>query len=95
MGTQDTEDTREGGRADGGAVRPPDVLGDRLRRARNSSGDASQAANLLDIRQKLLLHAQIIGALCERLGDPELALELTRDTQRGFRRNRSYPRGSR
>lgn len=84
-----TEDAREGGRED--AKRPtPGIFrrGASPPQGRNSSGVASTAANLLDLRMKVNFMMDILSALCHQLGDPELAQEVDSMKQRGFRRGR-------
>jgi len=55
---------------------------------RNSSGNASHAASLLDLRQKVNLHQRALLELARLMGCTSFVDELTREQQRGFRRNR-------
>lgn len=80
-----TESTREGGRE---AAEPLTSGFDRRAAhapTRNSSGNSSYAANVLDLRVKLNAAYDFIEALCDRLGDAELKTEVKRYRQQGFR----------
>jgi len=85
--TQVPESTREGGRE--AAEQPTSgSSGASATLAGSRSGAASVAANLLDIRTRLALHGEVLAALCERFGDPELATMIRKGRQQGFRRGR-------
>jgi len=89
MDAKDPKNTREGGRE---AAEPLTSGISRnaatLLQGRNSSGNASQAANLLDLRQKVNFLMTVVEGLAAQLGDPELAQEVASYRQRGFRRGR-------
>jgi len=82
------ESTREGGReenpdaASPSSEKPPSIP------VRNSSGNASHAASLLDLRQKVNLHQRALLELARLMGCTSFVDELTREQQRGFRRGR-------
>lgn len=85
------DSTREGGR-DQAKLDTPELSGDRLRRARNSSGEASAAANMLDLRQKVNFALEMIQQLALSLHDDHIATQVKQYRQQGFRFNRG-PRG--
>jgi len=74
----------EGGRAG----RNPDAASPSEARPRNSSGSASVAASLLDMRQQMLQMRQILMAVCRAMGDDENLEALERTARQGFRRGR-------
>jgi len=82
-----TESTREGGR-EAAELLTSGSSGSAASVAGSRSGSASMAASLVDIRVRLALHSRVLEALCERFGDAELATELRKEMQRGFRRGR-------
>jgi len=93
MSSQHTEDTREGGRE--AAERPsPELSGSaaaqqNLAAARNSSGSASTAAAILDLRQYITLLCEIVLDLDRmNLIEGVKVEQLKRLRQRGYRRNR-------
>jgi hypothetical protein len=86
-----SQDNRQGGRegenpdaASPSAEKPPSTLIP----PRNSSGNASHAASLLDLRQKVNLHQRALLELARLMGCTSFVDELTREQQRGFRRGR-------
>jgi len=74
---------REGGREEN-----PDAASPFTEKSRNSSGSASLAASVLDMRQRLILHQRVMAELCRLMGLQDMLRELEREQQRGFRRNR-------
>jgi len=74
----------EGGRAG----RNPDAASPSEAMPRNSSGSASLAANMLDLRQQLLQVRHILMAVCRAMGDVENLEALERTARQGFRRGR-------
>lgn len=80
------ESTREGGRE---AAEPltsgisPEALA-----ARNSSGNASTAASILQMRIRLNEFADILTQVCQDLKRDDLMVMLQRTRQRGFRSQR-------
>jgi len=67
----------------------PDAASPSAERPRNSSGSASVAASLLDVRQHINAIEQVLYELkAMQLLPPESFLDLERLRQRGFRRNR-------
>jgi len=72
----------------GGRERNPDAASPSAERPRNSSGSASVAASLLDLRQQMLQQRQILMAVCRALGDNENLEALERTARQGFRRGR-------
>jgi hypothetical protein len=83
MSQQEVQSTREGGREEN-----PDAASPSEARPRNSSGSASHAASLLDLRQKINLHSRCLQELLRLMGSSDLLRELQQEQQRGFRRNR-------
>jgi len=73
----------EGGRE--GPEAPSPELSERLRPPRNSSGNASHASSLLDLRQKLNLVLEELERLHQTLGDAEGLTRVKRIRQQGFR----------
>jgi len=79
-----TEASIQGGREG----RNPDAASPSEARPRNSSGSASVAASLLDMRQQMLQMRQILMAVCRAMGDDENLEALERTARQGFRRGR-------
>jgi len=76
----------EGGK---GEDRNPDAASPSAERPRNSSGSASVAASLLDLRQHINAIEQVLYELkAMQILDAEAFHDLERLRQRGFRRNR-------
>jgi len=89
MGKQLTSpalDPQAGGRE--GAERNPDAASPSSEKPRNSSGSASAAANLLDLRQKLNFALECIEDLAGLCGDAEFRQKVKRVRQQGFRSGR-------
>ena len=85
--TPDTQVAQAGGRE--GAERNPDAASPSAERPRNSSGSASMAASLLDLRQHINAIEQVLYELkAMQILDAEAFHDLERLRQRGFRRNR-------
>jgi len=82
--SQDTD--REGGREKNPDAASPSSEKSPL--TRNSSGNASHAASLLDLRQKINLHSRCLQELLRLMGSSDLLRELQQEQQRGFRRGR-------
>jgi len=59
-----------------------------LLQGRNSSGNASNAASLLDLRQKVNYLFGVLETVLVSLGDQDGLVELQSMRQRGFRRGR-------
>jgi len=83
MAKNSEESTREGGREGAERPLPPDFLASK---ARNSSGSASLAASVLDLRQRVNFLLDMVAALAGQLGDAELETAIRRYRQEGFRR---------
>jgi len=88
MPTLKTETDREGGREKNPDAASPSSEEPRSTPVRNSSGNASHAASLLDLRQKVNLHQRVLLELVRLMGCTSFSDELTREQQRGFRRGR-------
>jgi len=74
------------GREDG---HNPDAASPSSEKSRNSSGSASVAASLLDLRQHVNAIEEVLDALARQgIVTDEVILPLRRLRQRGFRRNR-------
>lgn len=84
------ESTREGGR-DEPEARSVGLSGVAAK-PRNSSGSASVAASLLDLRQKLNFVLEELGNVASSLGDADMLARVKAYRQQGFRSNRG-PRG--
>jgi len=82
---KDTEGTRAGGREPAEPA-TSGFSGGGFAAARRSSGAASTAANLLDLRQKVNYIFEVLCAL--DMIDPEVRAEIEAYRQRGFRRGR-------
>jgi len=87
MGSHVKQDAREGGRE---AAKPltPELSGNAATPPRNSSGNASMAASLLDIRQKVNFLLECVETLATSLSDTQLLTDCKRMRQQGFRRGR-------
>jgi len=89
MDAKSPKNTREGGRE---AAEPLtsgfDQRAASLLQGRNSSGSASTAASLLDLRQKVNFIMTVLEGFAAQLGDAELGNEIASYRQRGFRRGR-------
>jgi len=83
MGKQLTLESREGGREEN-----PDAASPSEARPRNSSGSASAAANLLDLRIGVMALTEALLEVCTHLGLEEVGTRLRRARQQGFRRGR-------
>jgi len=85
MSTEDPKDTREGGR-EGAKRLTPELSGVAATPPRNSSGNASHAASLLDLRQYINLLCEIVLDLDKlNLIEPLKVEQLKRLRQAGFR----------
>jgi len=85
--TPDTQVAQAGGRE--GAERNPDAASPSAERPRNSSGSASLAASLLDLRQHVNAIEHVLYELkALNILDNEHFRELEILRQRGFRRGR-------
>jgi len=87
MSKQEHQTTREGGRE---AAKPltSGISEERLRPERNSSGNASMAASVLDLRQKVNYILEELVNLAATLGDADLGARVKAYRQTGFRRGR-------
>jgi len=87
MGSHVKQDAREGGRE---AAKPltPELSGNAATPPRNSSGNASMAASLLDLRQKINYILEEMQNLAATLGDADLGARVKAYRQTGFRRGR-------
>jgi len=71
-----------------GEERNPDAAAPSAERPRNSSGSASLAASVLDLRVKVTTLSRQVAMLCALMGFKDLEQEITRGLQQGFRRGR-------
>jgi len=78
----------EGGK---GEVRNPDAASPYSEKPRNSSGAASAAASVLDLRQKVNFLLECVEVFATSLGDTQVLTDCKRIRQQGFR----GPRGTR
>jgi len=83
---RDAESTREGGREQ--AKPATSGISQNVASPRNSSGGASVAASLLDLRQKVNYLMVVCEGLAAQLQDTQLSEEIASYRQRGFRRGR-------
>jgi len=86
MSNKVDQSAREGGRE---AAKPlTSGISQNAATPRNSSGIASQAASILDLRQKVNYLMVVCEGLAAQLQDIQLSEEIASYRQRGFRRGR-------
>jgi len=81
--TPDTSKPYTGGRE--GEERNPDAASPSSEKPRNSSGSASYASSLLDLRQKVNYLLECAEVVATTLGDTQMLTNVKRIRQQGFR----------